>query len=382
MGKMSRLRGYAVHKCVFLLALLVLFSGCGGGKKPKYSEEELAAIPFAPKTGLPKASGGFVLAVGGETITADEMVLPFIEDFKPLAKRSSFEQFKLRARGDLERVLIIKVSDILLYQEAKKDAGEQFDEAVEKAAETEVRKFVVGFGGDYARAEEALKQGGMDWRSFKEYQKKVILTQSYIASQLPDNRPITYTELVDTYNEMKDDFFSTEAMLKFRLIDIKPAELEVADANQSRLEQAKELAGELVRRLRAGEDFGELARKYSHGHRREFGGLWKPRQPENLEKPYDVLATEAERIEPGQIAGPIETGEHIFIMKLEEKQSKSFKSLEKVQGEVEAKIIFDRRKKAVDRLAAKLWRQAALSNMDAFIDFCLEKIYRMSNERQ
>jgi len=370
-----------VRKCVFLLALLVLFSGCGG-KKPKYSEEELAAIPFARRTGLPKASGGFVLAVGGETITADEMVLPFIEDFKPLAKRSSFEQFKLRARGDLERVLIIKVSDILLYQEAKKDAGEQFDEAVEKAAETEVRKFVVGFGGDYARAEEALKQGGMDWRSFKEYQKKVILTQSYIASQLPDNRPITYTELVDTYNEMKDDFFSTEAMLKFRLIDIKPAELEVADANQSRLEQAKELAGELVRRLRAGEDFGELARKYSHGHRREFGGLWKPRQPENLEKPYDVLATEAERIEPGQIAGPIETGEHIFIMKLEEKQSKSFKSLEKVQGEVEAKIIFDRRKKAVDRLAAKLWRQAALSNMDAFIDFCLEKIYRMSNERQ
>ena len=368
-----------MRKCVFLLALLVLFSGCGGGKKPKYSEEELAAIPFAPKTGLPKASGGFVLAVGGETITADEMVLPFIEDFKPLAKRSSFEQFKLRARGDLERVLIIKVSDILLYQEAKKDAGEQFDEAVEKAAETEVRKFIVGFGGDYARAEEALKQGGMDWRSFKEYQKKVILTQSYIASQLPKAGPITYTEMVDTYNEMKDEFFSTEAMLKFRLIDIEAGELEVADANQSRLEQAKELAGELVRRLRAGEDFGKLAEKHSGV---SFIDHSEGVQPESLEKPYDILAAEAERLKPGQIAEPIEAGEHIFIMKLEEKQSKSFKSLEKVQGEVEATILFGRRKKAVDRLAAKLWRQAALSNMDAFIDFCLEKIYRMSNERQ
>ncbi len=368
-----------MRKCVFLLALLVLFSGCGGGKKTKYTEEELAAIPFAQREDLPKASGGFVLAVGGETITADEMVLPFIEDFKPFAQRSSFEQFKLRARGDLERVLIIKVSDILLYQQAKEHTGVD-EEALEKAVEREVRRFVVSFGSDYARAEEALKRMGMDWRSFREYQKKVILSQYYITSQLPDNRPITYTELVDTYNEMKDEFFSTEAMLKFRLIDIEAGKLEVADANQSRLEQAKELAGELVRRLRAGEDFGELARKYSHGHRREFGGLWKPVQAQSLAAPYDVLADEAERLKPGQIAGPIEAGEHIFIMKLEEKQPKSFKSLEEVQREVRAKIIFYRRKEAIEELEAKLAKQAALSNMDAFIDFCLEKIYRLSNQ--
>jgi len=365
-----------VRKCVFLLVLLVLFSGCGGGKKPKFTEEELARIPFAQREGLPEASGGFVLVVGGETITADEIIMVVMEQLKPIAQGSSFERFKEQARGDLERVLVTVVSGILLYQQAKEHTGVD-EEALEKAVEREVRKFVVSFGGDYARAEEALRRMEMDWQSFKEYQKKTILSQYYITSQLPDNRPITYSELVGTYNEMKDEFFSMEAMLKFQLIDIETAKLEVADANQSRQKRARELADELVGRIRTGEDFGKLAEEYSGV---SFIDHSDGVRPENLEKPYDVLVVEAERLKPGQIAGPIKAGEHIFIMKLKEKRSKGYEPFEKVQEEVKAKIILDRERRAREEIWAKLQEQVALSNMDAFIDFCLEEIYRMSNE--
>ena len=363
-----------MRKRVFLLALLVLFSGCGGGKKLKFTEEELAAIPFAQREGLPEASGGFVLVVGSETITADEIIMVVMEQLKPIAQGSSFERFKEQVRGDLERVLITVVSGILLYQQAKEHTGVD-EEALEKAVEREVRKFVVSFGSDYARAEEALKQMGMDWQSFKEYQKKTILSQYYITSQLPDNRPITYSELVDTYNEMKDEFFSTEAMLRFRLIDIETAKLEVADANQSRQERARELADELVGRIRTGEDFGKLAEEYSGV---SFIDHSEGVRPENLEKPYDVLAAEAERLKPGQIAGPIEAGEHIFIMKLKEKRSKGYEPFEKVQEGVKAKIILDRERRAREEIWAKLQEQVALIQRSEFVDFCLGKIYRLS----
>jgi hypothetical protein len=359
--------------------VLLLTGGCGGGKKPKFTEKELAAIPLAQRTDLPKASGGFVFAVGGEIITSDEIVLPIVEDFKPFARRNSFERFKEQVRPELERALRFTVTDILLYQEAKKDVGEQFDEVLEKAVEQEVRKFVVGFGSDYAKAEQALKRGGMDWQSFREYQKKVILTQYYITSQLPDERPITYSELVDAYNEMIDEFFSAQVMLKFELIDIEPAKLEVADANQSRREQAARLANELMEQIEAGEDPGKLAETHSGV---SFIDHSEGVRPESLEKPYDVLAAEAEKIEAGQIAGPIEAGEHIFIMKLEEKQTKGLRPLEDVQGEVENKIRFDRRREAVNKLTAKLLRQVDLSNIDAFIDFCVEKIYRLSTQEE
>ncbi len=371
-----------MRKRAFLtVLLLLLIYGCGGNSKPKFTEEELALIPLAQREGLPEASGGFVLAVGGETITSDEIITQaLLEYFRPIAQESSFEQFKEQAGPELEQILATRVSNILLYQQAKKSTGVDIEDALERATEAEVRKFVVSFGGDYAKAEQALKKMGMDWRSFREYQKKMILSQDYIQRQLPEYRPITYSELVNRYNEMKEEFFAIPAMIKFRLIDIQIPKLEVTDPNDNQLEQARKLANELVVRLQQGEDFGELAKQYSHGHRASFGGLWKPVQPQSLAKPYDILAAEAKRIKPAQIAGPIEAGEHIFIMKLEEKRPKSFEPLENVQKKVEAKIIFDRRKKAVDEFSAKLVQQVALNERDKFIDFCLEKIYRMCHQ--
>jgi parvulin-like peptidyl-prolyl isomerase len=377
-----------MRKCAFLLVLgLLLIAGCEGGSKPKFTEEELARMPYAVREGLPKCSGGFVLAVGDKTITADEVIespiitpdgaiVPLIERFRPIARKNDFEQFREQARGELEQILAAKVSDILLYSQAKKDAGERLDEALEKAAEAEVRKFTASFKGDYARAEQALKEMGMDRRSFKEQQKKIILSQEYIRQHLPENKPITYSELLNCYNKMKEKFFVRPAALKFQLIDIDVAKLEVTDPNQSRQQLARKLANELLGQIQAGGDFSELAEKHSGV---SFIGFSNPIQPANLEKPYDILAAEAERIEPGQITRPIETGEHIFIMKLEEKRPRSFKPLKEAQGEVEAKIMLDRRKLAIDEFMAKLMQQAALGEKGEFIDFCLEKIYRMSN---
>ena len=378
------------NRVFLLLLVLLLTAGCMRTQKQAFTDEQLEQIPFAQRTHLPEATGGFALAVGGETITADEIITePLLEYFRPIAQTISFEQFNEQARPELEQILVTRVSNILLYQQAKRGMGVDIEDALEKAAEAEVKRFVVRFEGDYAEAEQALKKMGMDWRSFREYQKKMILSQDYIRQQLPEHRPITYSELVNCYNELKGEFFAIPAMITFRLIDIQIPKLEATDPNRSQLEQARELANELIERLQKGEDFGELAKQYSHGHRASFGGLWKSVRPGALAKPYDILAAEAEKIKPAQIAGPIEAGEshpsegrgeHIFIMKLEEKRPKSFEPLENVQKEVEAKIVFDRQKKAVDEFSAKLVQQAALNERGKFIDFCLGKIYRMCRQ--
>jgi len=369
-----------MRRCAFLIvSALLLMCGCAEDK-PRFTEEELAQIPLPQKEGLPAPSGGFVLTVSGETVTSDEIVEPLMEHLRPIAQRNNFEQFKAQARASVEQVLIARVSNILLYKQAKKQAGEQVEDALEKAAEAEVRKFVISFGGDYAKAEEALKERAMDWRSFKKYQKRMILSQSYLASKMPAGKPITYSDLMEYYNSKKEQLYSTPAVLKFRLIDIEAGKLEVAEPNRSQLEQARELAYGLAARIRTGEDFGELAKTYSHGYRASFGGLWKRLEPDSLAEPYDILATEAEKMEPGQIAGPIETDEHIFIMKLEEKRQRSVEPFEKVQKEIEAEIRLDRRKEAVDEFGAKLVEQAAIGDKDKFIDFCLEKIYQISNQ--
>ena len=370
-----------MRKCVFVTVTALLITvGCASKKEAVFTREELDNLALPQKDGLPKCSGGFVLAVCGETITSEEIIEPLVERFRQFAQRNDLQRFTQHIRPQIEQILTNKISNILLYEEAKKQAGKHIDEALEKAVKAEVSRFVVSFNGDYAKAEEELARMGMDWDSFREYQKKMILSQSYISSQIPEQKVITYSQLLDYYNKIKDQSYSIPAKLRFQLIDIEVAKLEITDPNKSRYQQAGELADELVRRLEAGTDFGELARKYSHGHRAMFGGLWKSVQPKSLAEPYDILARQAEKFESGQIAGPIAAGEHIFIMKLLGKNPKGFEPFEKIQQQIEAKITLECQKEAIDQLSSKLVQQADLAERGRFIDYCLEEIYRMSNQ--
>jgi parvulin-like peptidyl-prolyl isomerase len=159
--------------------------------------------------------------------------------------------------------------------------------------------------------------------------------------------------------------------------------LEAADPNE-RWRLAEKAADELLARIKAGEDFAELAKtsEYSHGHMREFGGLWKPVKPDSLAPPYDVLAKAAQNTEPNQVAELIKTPEHIFIMKLEQKQLAGYEPFEYVQGYVRQAVLFDRQNELLEKLNAIVQQQADLGQTDEFIDYCLEQIHQICNQEK
>lgn len=370
-----------MRKCVFLfVSVLLLTGGCGVKPKPRFTKEELERMPFPQGTGLPQSSGGFVLAVGDRTISDKEIVSHLLEDLRPTAQSNTFAQFEEQAREQVEQVITTKILNLLLYREARKHGDEGTMEAVEKLTEAEMRRFFAGFGNDLTKANEALKQMRMNRQSYREYVKMTIFIQSYSASRVPSNVPITYSELVDYYNQMKDQFFARPAKIRFRLLDIDIAALEVTDRNQDRRQFARNKADNFVRQIQVGEDPGKLEDKAS--------GIWfsdhsNGVRPESLREPYDILAVEAEKMRPGETRAVVsETGERIFVIKLDGKELKGYKPLEEVQEQLEDKIIADRRQKAVDELQAKLLRQVPVSERNAFVDLCLKKIYRVSNHRQ
>jgi hypothetical protein len=375
------------HICLSVL-MIMLLEGCDNNKS-RLTDAELERLAITQKIELVEAAGGFVLLVGGETLTSDEIINSrtqlngmFISPtkyFGPIAQASELEQFKERARGQLEDIVMAKISNILLYQHAKRQAGANIDEGLEKAAQNEYRKFVLDFGGDQARADDELKRRLMDKKSFKEQAKKDMLIYEYRRSKLPMNRPVTYHELMDCYNRIKDKYFARASKIRFRLIDIQPAKLEVEDPNEDRWQLGKERANKLLELIKSGEDFSELAKQYSHGDWKDFGGLWRSVQPSSLAEPYDILAVEADKMEPGDVAGPIVTKQHIFIMKLQEKQIAGYEPFEDVQDLVKERVLLDRQGEVIDKLNAEIRQEAKLSRTDKFVDFCLEKIYRISN---
>ena len=382
--------------CRYLFLTLLMFllmAGCDSDKSGP-TDAELDRIALTHKIELVEAEGGLALVVGGESITSDEIIgsqaelfgkIVIPKDyFAPLAQANDLDKFKSLAKGQFEEVVVSRLSNILLVQHARRKAGPNVDNALNTAAEGELRKFVLGFGGNEAEADEELKKLGMDRKSFKESQKKSLLVNWYLGSQLTDARPVTYRELMDSYNEMKDQYFARDTRITFRLIDIQPDKLQAPAPALAPEQLAEELANKLVERIRSGEDFAELAKQHSHGHRKALGGLWQPVQPESLAAPYDVIAAEADKIEPGQIAGPIVVAGRVFIIKLEEKQVAGYAPFKDadVQRLVERKVLLDRQNSAQGRLKATLREEARLGKADEFVDFCLEKIHTMSRQPQ
>jgi parvulin-like peptidyl-prolyl isomerase len=371
-----------VEITAILVLCAVMFGGCAW-MDDMLGRPDKDAIPncAAPKTNCvrPPCSGGMVLPVNGELVTIDEVVNPQLEALKPIAQNGDYLDFRRRAKPVIIQSMDNKVSNIVLHQKAKKEMKEGIDEQLDKAADTEVKQFLAGFNGNYADAEKAIKQMGMDWKSFKEYQKKLILVQYFLSEELKDKRPITYSEMREFYENSKNEQFHTPMTIQFRLIDIVPAKLkfDANDPNMTSTEAGKQLAQKVMEKLKAGADFGALAKMYSYDPvRGPLGGLWTPVGTGSLAEPYDVLEQAAAKLEPGQVAEPIENQGHIFILKLESKKAESYEPFEKVQHNVEMSIKYQRRKEAVDKLVDKLMAQADIGDKNTFLEMCLQRAYQ------
>ncbi len=355
------------------LAGAFLLSGCSKNKLPqgKFTEEQMETIPYADQSELPQASGGLVLGIGSETITVDE-VLAFVErELKPIAEQhANLATFRNQALPHIRDTLRGKVTEILLYQEAQKNSPENIDEIIEKAVESEISRFVSSYDNNYALAENAIKQMGMDWQSFREYEKKLIMTQTYISSTLKEEKRFAYRNLVDYYESIKDEQFTMPGVMEFSIIDIDPEKLTAGVDPEAH-------AKEILARLEAGEDFAEVAKQSSHGPFAATGGKLEPVTPgsNSLTEPYGTLAKHAQQMQSDQITGPIEIQEHLFILKLNHLQHRETKSFAEVQPLIEQQLQFLYRQEQYNKLVSKLILKADIQQLEQFAQFCTREAY-------
>ena len=168
---------------------------------------------------------------------------------------------------------------------------------------------------------------------------------------------------------------------QFRLIDIVPEKLTPDEIDTARGQTPRQAAlakaSALLERIDKGEDFGELAKAHSHGHRAAMGGLWTPvSDGSGLVGPYSAVLQAARQMEVGQVAGPIESQGHFFLVKVEDKKTGGVATFEELQPKIELDIQLMRRRERFDKLISKLIDQANIAGLDPFIDICVDNAYR------
>jgi len=104
--------------------------------------------------------------------------------------------------------------------------------------------------------------------------------------------------------------------------------------------EVRKLAGEIVRRARAGEDFAALARKHSqHVPTREHGGRIAGRF---RSEPYDpALGQAVAALEVGQVSEPVPWGQALYVLRLDDLKRVTF---EAVRAELERELATERPK--------------------------------------
>lgn len=370
-----------------LLLALCLGGGCG-----KKYQGVMSLSDFLRVIARKKPTPPTTLMVSGESVTINDIEdLHLPVDYlgrtvilgsylKPLAQSAQrFEQFETQARPAIRSAVNGKVGNILLYQKAKTEMGEpeKVDEALEKAMTRVWSEYRAEHGGNDAEAMRILKEEEeLTKEQYLESKKREMLAEIHLESRLRRNQPISHIELLEYYEDQKDEQFAIKPKITIRLIDIKDASIKMEDPTLDRRAQAVALARDLRQQILAGEDFDQMAKTHSHGHMARLGGLWQPRDPTSLAPPYDVLARVAEEMQTGDLSEPIEVPGRVFLMRLEEKQSEGYAPLETVQTQIEMQIRLNRQQSALQELYAEIEDLAQVGNIDQFVQYAVEVLYR------
>jgi peptidyl-prolyl cis-trans isomerase C len=174
-----------------------------------------------------------------------------------------------------------------------------------------------------------------------------ILAQEYVNRRLATAGTATEAELQKYYNERKAEFV-TPATVKAQHILVK------ADQNAKPEEAAAALvkAQGIRKELDQGADFAKLAEKYSDdpGSKTKGGDLGFFQK----ERMVPEFSNEAFRLKPGETSQPIRSAFGFHIIRTTEKKPEIQGEFKDVKTQIQAKLVQQKRKAALDRDVERL----------------------------
>jgi peptidyl-prolyl cis-trans isomerase SurA len=235
-----------------------------------------------------------------------------------LLKIQNEERFKETRRKVLDLMIDEKIAAEKIKEMGISVSESELDDAVKRMRKTNRITHEQLLAG--------LRQRGI---SYEAYRKKIKteLERMKLLNLEVNSRIIIREEEIKAYYEKHKDQFKTES--KVRLASIVLTQ----DGGKRPVEGGPldKKAREIVDRLRKGEDFGKLARKFSRGPGAQEGGDLGYFKLEQLDP---VLQRAIKNMSAGDVSEPILMGVAIQIIKVVEKQEGKLKKLDEVKNQI------------------------------------------------
>jgi len=308
----------------------------------------LLALGFGPHPGVaasPQLVNGIVAIVNGDVITeneAREYIEPVIDFLKDRHRNDpkAFQDEAMKAYRDGLNQLIDRKLMLDDFKKAGFNLPERF---IEDFVQERIREQY----GDRSRLIKTLEERGRSYADFRKEIREQFIVEQMQNFHVSSAIIVSPADIERYYREhIKDYRLPDQIKLSMIVLDKEKA------ADPAGVEQ---LASEILKKIRDGADFAEMANIYSEGSQRSEGGDWGWIEPKVLRA---ELAKAASLLKAGEIGEVIKTPDACYIMRVDKIRIAYVRPLSEVRAEIEKTLKAEERKRLQDQYVARLRKKA------------------------
>ncbi len=326
----------------YLAAAALAAAASGAAAQGLFSNAPHVASPETKKV----VGKDNIIAIVEDRVITREEVMKEVERFIPQIRSSSRSEFEFTKRvNDYMNEIVQNMVDRELIVKDFKSKGMSIPQSY---LDTHFDDYLKReFNGERAEFIKFVQSQGKTIKQFRDEQEKDIIV-GYMQNQNRQSAAeISPKKIIDYYNAHKDKWYSP-ASVKIRLITLKTG-------MNATLEDNKKLAEDIMKRIKAGEDFSELARKYSKDDSSAKGGDWGWYKKGDLNPQLDAKTF---ALDVGGVTEPVVLGDMIFILKVEDKKPDGVQKLDDVREQIEWTIVEENSKVSYQKWIEGLRKKA------------------------
>lgn len=284
-------------------------------------------------------------------LTVDKILATVGEEVVTLADYHHFVKTAGVERSDTvdETLLRTLLEEMIILREARLKGIEVSDQEVEEGIS------ILRENNDISQEElEAiLREEGISADDYRKRIKEDIILAKFIDMEVNSKIFVSEKEIEEFYNKNIRDYINEPETVELKAIFIRL----YGEESVTELTDLKRKVLKIRSLLGNGEDFTELVEKYSDEPLKSQNGNLGIFTKGTLLSPLDE---EAFSLEIGQISEPLWANEGVYILKLMNRNSESYKPLQEVKSEIQRHLFKQKRERLYNEWVKNLWEKTSV----------------------
>ena len=207
--------------------------------------------------------------------------------------------------------------------------------------------------------EKAVTSQGLNWEDFKNNIRSTLLTQRVISSEVGSHITISDEEISKYYEAHKKEYVRQEQ------VALREIEVSTQGKKPEEIPDLKKKAETTLQRIKDGEDFGEMAKRFSDSKTKTQGGFLGMYKRGELSK---ELEDKVFNMKKNELTEVTETKQGFLILQVLEHYDEGEQSLAKVKSEIMDKLYGARMEPAMREYLKTLREQSFVVIKPGYVD--------------